>query len=329
MAPIFCQPEDALDVGVEYLQYKAIQIFSRSLPRLAGYWVSDRISDLFYRGNKCSRPAIKSNLRRILTFKGEHPPEAELERLARLVFHGVGRNLIDFFYFRRFTPRVIQRLFRIEGLQHFEQAQALGKGMIAITPHFGCFELAPAITKALLGATVFQVVVLPCLDSRAEALFTKQRLRWGLTPIPMGQAARLCLDALRKRAILGLICDFDFSLRDDRMRFLDGPIRLPFGPARLAVRTGTPILPGFVMRRPDAGYLLRFYPLIIPEKRMPVECVQEQIVRFLESLVLENPHCWFLFSDVWDPAWSLEIARQGSPSALEAARKKLDSAAGR
>jgi KDO2-lipid IV(A) lauroyltransferase len=326
---LFCLSEDTLGAGVEYLQYKAIQILSRSLPRLAGYWVSDRISDLFYWRDKCSRPAIKSNLRRILTFKGEHPSEEELERLVRLVFHGYGRNLIDFFYFRRFTPRVIRRLFRIEGLQYLEQAQALGKGAIAVSAHFGCFDLAASVTSLLLSPTAFHVVIQPLLDSRAEALFTRQRVRCGLTLIRMGDAARRCLEVLRNREVLALNCDFDFSLHDDRIRFLDGPVRLPFGPARLAVRTGAPILPGFVTRRPDGGYLMRYYPLIIPEKGMPVERVQEQVVKVLESAVLENPHCWFLFSDVWDTAWNLEIARQGSSSALDAAKKKLDSAAGR
>jgi lauroyl/myristoyl acyltransferase len=313
----------ACGMGTEYLQYRAIQILSRSLPRRAVYWVSDRIADRFYRRDRYAAPATRSNLRRILAFKGQHPSEVELDRLARQVFRGFARNFVDFFHFQRLTPQLVQRLFRVEGREHMERALAMGRGVLAISAHFGCFDLAAAVTRGLFGVPL-HVAVLPYRDPAAEALFTRQRLRLAVTPVPLGYAVRRGLQALRSREIFALNCDVDFSLRDDRMTFLDGPVRLPFGAARIAAKTGAPIVPAFAIRLPDERYLMRYHRPIIPKPGMSVEQLEREIVRVLESVVLENPHCWYILSDIWDAEWSLEIARMGGPAELAAAKEKLE-----
>jgi len=296
-------------VGYQYRQFKAIQIASRILPRRLMYWVGDRIADVSFATDLRERHAVEGNIRRIRAFGGIHPDDPALQAMARQVFRGLGRNFVDFFHFTRLSPGAARRLFAVEGLEFLESAYARGRGVIALSGHIGPYEMG-ALGMIALGYPV-HLVARQWDEPRADALFVRQRHRRGGKVILLGNAARGCLEALRRHDILAILGDFDYTLRDDRMRFLDGDSRLPLGPARLCVKTGASIVPLFVTRKPDRGYLLRFQQPIVPDESSTVSSIQAAIIRVLEEKVRASPEQWLLFSDVWDCARSLEIARKG------------------
>src|SRR5262245_12681429 len=43
---------------------------------------------------------------------------------------------------------------RIEGMEHVERARAAGQGIVFLTPHLGCFEIAARAAAALFPITV-------------------------------------------------------------------------------------------------------------------------------------------------------------------------------
>ena len=314
-------------MGAEYLEYQAVRILSRSLPRFALYGVSDRLLDAFRLFQPILRDAVKGNLRRILASRDEYPSEARLDRLVRLVYRGIGRNFADFFHFHRLGPSTMRRYFAVEGQENIDAALAPGRGALLVSAHFGSFELAGAVTAAL--GYPISVVALPKKDPRAERLYLRQRRCWGLDVIPMGRAAGGSLAALRKGRIVGLNGDYDFSLRDDRVPFLGAPMRMSFGAARLSVKTGAPVVPSFATRNRDGTYRVRFFPPIVPRKESTVEEIHCAWARVFEGMVREYPHLWFVFSDMWNAAWSLQIARQGNmhlnlDTALNAAEEGRD-----
>jgi lauroyl/myristoyl acyltransferase len=296
-------------MGMEYLQYRTVQILSRSLPRGVLYRVSDRLLDAFRAGQPDLRKAVKSNLRRIFASRGECPSEQRLDRLVRLVYRGIGRNFADFFYFHRLEPSTVKRYFTVEGREHLDAALARGKGVLIVSAHFGSFELAGAVTAAV-GYPV-SIVALPKKDPRAERLFLAQRRRWGISVIPMGRAAGGSLAALHKGRIVALNGDYDFSTRDDRATGLGAPMRMSFGHARLALKTGAPVVPSFATRNRDGTYRVRFFAPIVPGRGSTVEEIHAAWVQVFEGVLRDHPHLWFVFSDMWDAAWSLQIARQG------------------
>jgi KDO2-lipid IV(A) lauroyltransferase len=282
---------------------------ARVLPRRTVYWLGDRLSDFFFAHDERSRRAVSGNIRRILAFKGSQPDDLELDAMARQVFRGLGRNFIDLFRYTRLPERAIQRLFTVSGFQNLENAYRMGKGVLVLSAHYGCFEMGTIIVRSH-GLPV-SLVMRPWEEPRADALFVRQRMRRGVNVIEVGDAARGSLKALHRGDVLAVLGDFDFTHRDDRMRFLDGDVRLPLGPARLSLKTGAPIVPFFVTRRRDQGYAMRFDEPILPSAGATVETIQGRIVRILEAAVLENPHFWLLFSDVWDCEMSMRIAKQG------------------
>ena len=296
-------------MGYQYRQFKAIQIASRALPRRLMYWVGDRLADISFATDLRSRRAVEGNIRRIRAFGGSRPDDPAVQAMARQVFRGLGRNFVDFFHFTRLSPGAARHLFDVEGLVFLESAYARGRGVIVLSGHMGPYEMG-ALGIIALGYPV-SLVARQWDEPRADALFVRQRHRRGVKVILLGNAARGSLEALRRHNILAILGDFDYTLRDDRMRFLDGDSRLPLGPARLCVKTGAPIVPLFVTRRPDQGYLLRFQQPIVPDESSTVSDVQAEVIRVLEEKVRASPEQWLLFSDVWDCARSLEIARRG------------------
>ena len=296
-------------MGRQYRQFKSIQILARTLPRRAVYWLGDRLSDFFFTHDERSRRAVSGNIRRILAFKGSQPPELELEDMARQVFRGLGRNFIDLFRYTRLSARAIDRLFTVSGFQNLQNAHRMGKGALVLSAHYGCFEMGTIVVRSH-GLPV-SLVMRPWEEPRADALFVRQRMRRGVNVIQVGNAARGSLEALHRGDVLAVIGDFDFTHRNDRMRFLDGDVRLPLGPARLSLKTGAPIVPFFVTRRSDQGYAMRFDEPILPSAGSTLESIQARIVRILETAVLEHPNFWLLFSDVWDCEMSMRIAKQG------------------
>jgi hypothetical protein len=136
-------------MGRQYRQFKSIQIAARLLPRRVMYWIGDRIARLYFEKDARARNAVTGNLRRILAFKGLRPVVSDVDRLALEVFRGLARNFIDFFHFTRLSGSACRRLFVVEGMHHLDGAYALGRGVIAVSGHFGAFEMAASVVTAM------------------------------------------------------------------------------------------------------------------------------------------------------------------------------------
>ena len=296
-------------MGRQYRQFKSIQIAARLLPRRVMYWIGDRIARLYFEKDARARNAVTGNLRRILAFKGLRPVVSDVDRLALEVFRGLARNFIDFFHFTRLSGSACRRLFVVEGMHHLDGAYALGRGVIAVSGHFGAFEMAASVVTAM-GYRVSQIVR-PWEDPRANVLFARQRTRRGVDVIYAGNAAWESLKALRKGKIVAILGDVDFTLRDDRALFMGAEARLPVGPARLSIKAGSPVVPFFASRRGVHGYTVRFCQPMIPSQSIRLDTVRACIVRILEEAILENPEHWIVFFNFWDCSLSLDLARKG------------------
>lgn len=283
----------------KYICYRLAQIVSRALPRRFAYWLGLRIADRFYASDRVGRHAVMSNFRQILAMQGIAASDKTLEQMARKNFQYFGKYLVDFFKFARFTPGRIQRLVSLEHIEYLEQAEALGRGVIFITAHLGNWELGGAIL-ASQGRRI-HAVYLPQRTSKINALFQKYRSQRGLQCIPIGHAARGVMEALKRKECVAMLADRDFTAHHLPILFFGKLAHLSSGPARIAVKTRTPLVPTFLLRQPDDTFLLRLYPPIVPEPWTTVAELQERIRDVLEQEIGRNPLQWFMFDDFWNP----------------------------
>jgi KDO2-lipid IV(A) lauroyltransferase len=277
--------------------FNMIQVLSRAIPRRLAYWIGLRIADRFYRFDRKGRDAVKANLRRVLEWRGIRPSEESLERMARKTFQNFAKYLVDFFRFENLSEAEIRRLVSIEHWEYLDRARALGKGVLVVTAHFGNWEMGACATNAL--GYPLHAVVLEQPGAKLNRLFQRYRRRRGTTPIPLGNAVRQIMQLLRHNAIVALLADRDYSAHNAQVDFFGAPASLPRGATWLAHRTGAPVLPGFMLRREDDTFLLRFHPPIMPGDSSP-EDMHRELCRILEKEIGADPAQWMMFENIWD-----------------------------
>ena len=226
----------------------------------------------------------------------------------KAVFRNFAMYLVDFFTLSRLTPEKIKSFVRLEGIEHMEQALRMGKGAIGLTAHLGNFELAAAVLS-LMGFPV-NAVVLIHQNSHVDAFFRRQRTRVGVKAIPLKQEAmreffEASLGALRRNEILALVGDRDFFNRGLRMPLFGRTLRVPAGPAAFSLKTGAPIVPGFLIRDEDTSYRFILEPPICAPKDLPLAQAQRQLSQscldVMARYIRLYPTQWYMFLEFWKP----------------------------
>ncbi len=178
--------------------------------------------------------------------------EAKRRRILRASYVNLGRSGAEYirlggFFYRRLARRVTYNRFKF---WQTVMDRHPGKGLLILTAHFGNFELLPT-AHALHG---FQISLVHHTQRflPGDALMTFVRQRAGVEIIRKHSAARAVLKALRNRRLVGI--PFDQNAKRSEaifVPFFDEPAATASGLARLVAISGAPVLPVFIVRRPD------------------------------------------------------------------------------
>jgi KDO2-lipid IV(A) lauroyltransferase len=181
--------------------------------------------------------------------------EAERRRILRASYVNLGRSgsecvRLGGFFYRRLKKRV-----RYERLWYWDEVQKRypGRGVLVLTAHFGNFELLPA-AHAMHG---FQISLVHHTQRflAGDALIGFIRNRAGVDTLRKHSAARAVLKALREGLLVGI--PFDQNAKRSEavfVPFFGEPAATASGLARLAVLSGAPVLPVFIIREPDGRH---------------------------------------------------------------------------
>ncbi len=285
---------------MKYLLLTLAKVITCWLPRRIGYGIARRIADVYFLVDRRGRENVIQNLSCIYGHAGTTLSYSSLRRLARGNFLNFAKYLVDFFHFLSLKPEALNRLIDFGNVRPvLDELLGHGKGVIFISAHLGNWELG-AGALATLGYKI-NAVALWQPDPRLNALYQKQRAARQLTLIPMGRAARECVAALRRNEVVALVGDRDFTGSRNTVDFFGNQARLPDGPAKLSLATGTPILPIFLVRKPDDTYQFVLDNTIWPDKtKDSLQDVMGKIATSLERIVSNYSDQWFLFHDLWD-----------------------------
>ncbi len=306
---------------MQYYLYRLAQIIASYLPRPFAYWVGLRLSECFYLFKPASRRGIIANLRHVFACEGQVFADHELRVLARESFHNFGKHVVEFFRFHRLTNDQIKSMVTVRDGKKLDDLLQHGRGLIVVTAHFGSWEMGGGTLAAHGYRTSVVALVQP--GAKLNALFQRQRMARGLNVIPMGNAARACLEALRRNEIVALAGDRDFTANRSTVDFFDKPARLPHGPVRLAQVSGAPILPAFMVRNPGDTFCLFFGDPIWVKKRNPVAMQEglDAVARQLEWAIRQYPTQWFIFNDFWDLQEDVEAQRRAFQAGVQTLRE--------
>ncbi len=269
------------------------------LPRSSAISMGSSLGRLSYLLIWDARRRTLSNLS--LAF-GKELDETKLRKLARRVFENVGRNVADAVRLKKMRREDIEKITEIEGLEHFDKAYGTEKGVIGFTGHISNFELLAAYFS-LRGYKV-SVVGREVYDLRLDRLLVENRESAGIENIPTSAGVKPVLKALRAGRVLGVLADQDSSrVRGIFVDFFGRPARTPVGPALLAYKTGSPIVPMAIVRTDKNRYKILVKPPVeltfSQDKEKDITDLIQKCTKVLESIIREYPDQWLWMHDRW------------------------------
>jgi KDO2-lipid IV(A) lauroyltransferase len=229
-------------------------------------------------------------------------PEKKRRQVLSGLFHNFGRMLADFAHFPRWNRQNIERLIIYDGFENYARAQSLGRGVFFLTAHFGNWEL---------GSFAHGVYGYPCnfvvreLDNPLiDRLINRYRCLSGGKAIEKRDFAREVLRTFARGAAVGVLMDQNMAAGEGAfVDFFGQSACTTTGPARVAKRTGVPIVLGLVIW--DAKlkkYRLRFDPVEWVRREDAEEEIVANTAHFthlLEQYVRRYPEQWLWVHKRW------------------------------
>jgi KDO2-lipid IV(A) lauroyltransferase len=219
------------------------------------------------------------------------------ERIARGSFRSVGRILAAVARFPRIDSGNVADWIRYEGLEHFHQARAGGKGVLFATAHLGNWELS-AFAHGLMTEPM-HVVVRPLDNPRLDALARHHREMSGNRVIDKRGYARGILRALADNQAVGILVDQNTAA--DEGVFIDFfgiKACVGSGFAKLWARSGAAVIPGFALWSDrERTYVLRFHPPMWATGDTVADT--QRVQGELERVIREFPDQWLWMHRRW------------------------------
>jgi KDO2-lipid IV(A) lauroyltransferase len=192
-------------------------------------------------------------------------PELTAEQrqtITKNVFTNLGRLLGEFSQFPKLTPDNINKYVVYDGYENYEAAVKRGGGVLLLTAHTGAWELC-AFAHGCYGHRLSFLV--RSLDNPIlDRLVNQYRELSGNKIIDKNRAVRPVLASLSRNEGVGLLIDVNV-LADQGVfcDFFGVPACSTTGLAVFALRSGAPVVPGFLIWDDKLGkHRLRFEPEI-------------------------------------------------------------------
>jgi KDO2-lipid IV(A) lauroyltransferase len=201
------------------------------------------------------------------------------------------------------SVQTMRPLLKVDGLEHLEEARAIGKGVLVVSCHMGSYEVVSAIWSATLTPVSFFAEEL-----EPRALFEwyrDTRARLGISVLTLDHGGiRKVLQALRDKEMVITAIDRDITGTGHPMPFFGRPAPIPLGPAAIALRLGTPLFPVCVYRLPDDTYKAEGSPLVFAtdtgDPKADQVAATQQVLSRIEGFIRRHPDQWHVPHRIWE-----------------------------
>ena len=166
-------------------------------------------------------------------------------RVGRASYMHFGMNLAEFARLPLVDEDFMRTNIRLEGLEHLDRALDQGRGAILVTGHFGSWELMGCVLVRMGYPVKFLVGVQR--NPLVQRLMNDLRTSSGIGIIEPTSSLKI-LRALKANQFVAMLSDQDAGRKGVFVDFLGARASTPRGPGRLAVLTGAPVIPGFIVR---------------------------------------------------------------------------------
>ena len=231
--------------------------------------------------------------------------EAAVRWTARESYRNLFITLFELMWTPRLTDEIVEREFRFLNIEVFHHALQRGRGLIAMSGHFGNWEWLSICSTRIL-AFPYLTIVHPLHNSGVNRLVEGYRMKFGTRLIPMGLSVREVIRTLRDRGIVAILGDQSGPSNALFVPFFGRPAATYEGPATFALRSGAPVVIAFCIRRPDGGYdvLAEEIPTadLLGATTANIRELTRRHVRSLERMIAQRPGDWLWQHKRWKHA---------------------------
>jgi KDO2-lipid IV(A) lauroyltransferase len=183
---------------------------------------------------------------------------AEGRQILRKLYRNLGWLLAEFCQMPRYTPQQTRGFIRYEGLEHYLAARDQGKGVLVLTGHLGAWELS-SFYHSLMGFPI-SIVIRRLDNPLVDNLVNQIRCLHGNQVLHKDDFARGLLAAMRRGETVGILMDTNMTPPQGAfVDFFGHAACTGSGLARVAMKTGARVLPGFLLwEEATRQYVLRF-----------------------------------------------------------------------
>jgi KDO2-lipid IV(A) lauroyltransferase len=283
------------------------QFCSTLIPRSIQKFFSVVVGNLFYLLMKETRTDVLKNIEGVSRGRWS---DGKIKVLTQKTFQNYGQYLLDYMVMHRLRPSNKEKWVVEEvGGNYMIEALRGGKGVICITPHLGNWEIG-GLLFSFKGGNL-NVLTLDERDLNTKSFREEMRRSRGIKNLyidPKDDSPMAILDvvkALRRNEIVALLGDRVESQKTMDFDFFGKKTPFPIGVAMLAMATGAPVLPVFVVMERNRKYRgiieapIHFESPSREDREEIIRKGMERLLKKFEGYIEKYPDQWYNFYSYW------------------------------
>jgi len=280
---------------------RLVFFLSSLLPERAFVYGMQKGSSLYVFFSRRYRRRIAKNLR--IAFGPSYQPE-KVKAFTRELGNHLGMSIIELFFSATSRRTDLLNKIRIHGIEHLEKALSLGKGVIAVSAHLGNFTLI-SMKMVAEGYPFIMLVKDPKYKALANALHMLQEKQGGrfIYIKPWKEALRNILACLRRNEIICLVADEKKRRSKIDVDFFGQPAATALGPAVISLRTGSTVVPVFIVRQGDGTHTILIEPPlehdVTGDRKEDERTLTAAYTKVIERYVRAYPEQWSWINNRW------------------------------
>lgn len=284
-----------------YLTLRIFNSFVNLLPEGFALWVGRQLGNVMYCLDVEHRNVAIRNLH--IAF-GQEKSEEEMRSIARKNFQNLGMMAVEFFRIPGMDMETYKRKVAVEGLDKALKVLEENRGALLLLGHFGNWELMALMSKIIKKSIL--VIAKPIKQNPwMDRWIIGIRKEIGLEVIPPVNATQKVVQALSRNQIVGIL----FDQRGKRSKgvwadFFGRKVPTTAGLAMMAIRSGAPVLPVFMVREGFSKHRLIIRdPIDLTQTgdfKKDVEGHTQIFNQTLESIIREYPDQWLWIHRRWE-----------------------------
>ncbi|MFB2121326.1 lysophospholipid acyltransferase family protein [Parapedobacter sp. 2B3] len=234
--------------------------------------------------------------------KNAFPEKSEEERrqIARKFYRFLPDLLVEAIKMRSISVREVEKRMKMYQTEEFERHFRAGKGVIAVTAHYGNWELG--IHRISVFTENPALIIYKPLHNRAfDSVYNAIRSRFGAIMVPMKQTLRKIIEYRHQPHISVFVADQTPGRSDTNyfLRFLNQDTAVYTGVEKIAKATGFPVIFCHIDRLKRGHYCCTFTTLVEDPATVAGHGITDIHNKFTEDIIRRKPELWLWSHRRW------------------------------